>query len=285
MSARVSLMALMLLAGCKPTIQEARKQLEDKDPKKREDGAGALKDLYAKDPKAFGDPGEQFWTDRLAKLQLPTAGLADREKAFETATKGGSTIEADSSVLERDYQLDDFWATRFHFTESVNKAAALDGRKVQSADPPRRHVVHVVVAQPAQYTGAWTTYFVNGAVAQTVDYQGGVKHRERTYWENGQVQRDTTYATDKELVDGKEIQYFRDGGLATESNWKEGKKVGTERTFYETGKLEEEKTFVNNTLDGRVTHYRQDGGKEWCVDYKAGKEVGRGCETPPPSTP
>lgn len=262
---RFALIALVVLAGCerRPDAREAKRALESTSALERERGAAALRKIYAKDPQALGDHGEQYWVERLAGLR----GASSEETARILAGGRSMGSEGGGGGSTDHFRLDDFWSAELF----------RDDRRgtIWGYEPPRRNVVHVDVAPPPKLTGTWTTYFVNGAVYDARELEGGVPRRDREFHDNGALRREYLYVDGK--LDGAFVTRFADGSTEWEESYAKGKKVGVERWFHRNGKLRQEEHWVDGVRDGRSTFYGDSGSVVQCIDYRAGAEVSRGC--------
>lgn len=71
-------------------------------------------------------------------------------------------------------------------------------------------------------------------------------------------------------------EYYEDGTLKRQLNYKEGKKSGKGVLYYPSGKMESEFTFSYNVLQGDFIRYHDNGEKMDVCQYKDGKRVGKG---------
>jgi antitoxin component YwqK of YwqJK toxin-antitoxin module len=143
------------------------------------------------------------------------------------------------------------------------------------ADPPRRVVVHVDVPPPAQFTGTWTTYYVNGAVYESVELDHGNTTRAREMHDNGQVREENVYVDGRR--EGHVVTYFADGKPEWDQTYAKGELVGEERWYWPNGKLREQRHWKNGKQDGRTKIYGEGGGLNHCIEYRDGVSVGDSC--------
>ena len=79
-------------------------------------------------------------------------------------------------------------------------------------------------------------------------------------------------SSDEEIV--KRIEYFKNGNISLEHNYKDGKKDGKWTVYYKYGQMIwGEGNYKDGELDGKWTYYYENGRKEWEEDYKDGKSI------------
>ena len=134
--------------------------------------------------------------------------------------------------------------------------------------------------------GEMKRYFPTGQVRTIMNYENeGTKARTRFFWQNGELaargnyigtKRDSVwlyysyytnalshsveYTTGKR--NGKEQNFYPNGNVAEETNWKEDLKNGVWKQFFESGQLKSTAKYVDNKLEGTYTAYYPDGKKE-----------------------
>jgi hypothetical protein len=254
-----------MLIGCKHQLSasEARKALSSTEPRVRQEGATALQKMYAKDPMSLGDHGEQHWVEQLKKVR----GVSNDEAYRILGNVQSRGSEGGGGGANDHIGLDDFWATDLY--------RELRNNTITGYEPPRRQVVQVYVERPARFTGTWVTYFVNGAVYDSFEVEGGIPRRDREYHDNGQLRSDHLYVDGRR--EGTVIVHFANGATEWEHTYAKGKLVGVEKWFYRTGTLRQEDHWADDKREGRTTYYSEDGYPTTCIDYRAGVEVERGC--------
>lgn len=262
------LVGLSALAGCRADLASEKQKLAATSAAERAKAAEALRAAYVKDPIALGDHGASYWAERLKRVP----GATDHEvgKILEGAKLlpgsegggGGRTVT---------FRLDDFWVA------TAGQSDRGDGRYF-SAGPARRFVVHVDVLPPPDFTGTWTTYFMNGAVFESAEMDHGRVTRRREQHDNGQVRFEDVYVDGRR--DGHVVTYFADGKPEWDQTYAKGELVGDERWYWENGKLREARRWKNGKQDGRMKIYGEDGSLSHCIEHRDGVEVGRSCGDP-----
>lgn len=76
------------------------------------------------------------------------------------------------------------------------------------------------------------------------------------------------------VPDGIVKQYSDTGYLATEYNYKNGKREGIAKSYYKNGKLQSDENFKNDALEGISKTYNVNGQLQADINYKAHKKDG-----------
>lgn len=219
--------------------------------------------MYAKAHASVGDHGEAYWADRIARVRDRSASEAmailEHPRAMGSEAGGGGATET--------YRLDDFWMT------TLARSTRTD--MIFDTTPPRRVVTHVDVTPPEKFTGTWTTYFVNGAVYESTDLEGGVRRRDRYFHDSGKLRYEATYV-DGEL-DGTIVSRDENGLPEWERTYAKGKQVGVDKIFYPGGKPMQEAHYRGGMLDGLMRNFSESGSVTYCAAYRAGVQVDAGC--------
>lgn len=135
-------------------------------------------------------------------------------------------------------------------------------------------------------TGVWKSYYVNGKEREEGHYKEGV-YRITNAWDQQGTQtvkegsgKYVSYHEDGEsvyetgevkdgLLDGLWLTYFSDGTTKSiESRFKEGKREGPMKDYYESGNLYMEGEFTNGERNGKWIWYNEDGSVSSSVTYK-----------------
>ena len=127
------------------------------------------------------------------------------------------------------YRLDDVWQLRCSF------------RRVESGDALLEHELiermrYVWVEPPADFTGVWTTYFVNGQRSHEIHYRNGQYFGTFTsFHSNGSKAVVQHYVA--EGVDGDDTGYFPSGALNYRARYSRGEPTGTWVWYNEDGSV------------------------------------------------
>lgn len=142
---------------------------------------------------------------------------------------------------------------------------------------------------------AATFFYPSGKVSSTFQMIDGKKRgEERLFFENGNIMQtsvidknsDTELTkmydekTQKLIGEGNVVDGERDGlwmyyneNEKWNGNYEKGARTGKWQTFYLSGKLKAESTFVNNEREGKRFLYKEDGTLEKTEIYKKGKLI------------
>jgi hypothetical protein len=258
------MLVLVFVAACRPSADEARSWLASTDPTKRRDGALALQKMYEKEPMSVGDHGEAYWADRVARIRGLTATEAFRilehPKSMGSEAGGGGATEA--------YRLDDFWVVTLH-------RSTREDDRIFGTTPPRRVVVDVDVPAPNAFTGTWMTYFVNGAVYESIELERGVRRRVRVFHDNGKLRYERRYVEGK--FDGTVLSRDANGVPEWEETYAMGKQVGNAKMYHPNGTLRQEAHYADGRLDGTMRNFSENGTVTFCAEYRAAVQVDGGC--------
>ena len=89
---------------------------------------------------------------------------------------------------------------------------------------------------------------------------------ERYYYKNGNLASETPYKNGKE--EGIEKWYYENGNLNIETPYKNGKEEGIEKWYYWNGSLRTETPYKNGKVDGIARWYYDNGNLVIEVSYK-----------------
>jgi hypothetical protein len=241
-------------------VPDAVNRLRDPQPAVRDAAAAEIRRALATNPAAAGDPGEAFWKKKLAAIKPGIT--AEQFKAATGATEEGGAGSGQTHTMI--FRLDDHWVVEIYFDNPD---------RLREVGPLTSSLRSIWIAPPKDFTGKWTTYFVNGVLSHDIDYSKGTYRRFASYYDNGQLVYEQRYVDG--TIDGPEVGYHRDGKKAYEGKYAGGKRIGRWVHWHPNGKMESEETYVDGERDGTSTNWREDGTKSVRFDYKAGKETGQ----------
>lgn len=127
------------------------------------------------------------------------------------------------------YRLDDLWLLRCSF------------RRLESGDALLQHELiermrYEWVEPPADFTGMWITYFVNGQRSHEIQYRNGQYFGTFTsFYSNGSKAVVQHYGA--EGADGEDTGYFPSGALNYKARHSKGKPTGTWVWYNEDGSV------------------------------------------------
>ena len=99
----------------------------------------------------------------------------------------------------------------------------------------------------------------------------------KSYWNNNQlyqegIQKDISISRDCLWKNhGLWKQYYKNGQLRGEINWKEGGHYGKQKTYYENGQLKLDGNKKNGKFDGVLKMYYENGQLETEGNFKEGR--------------
>ncbi len=95
----------------------------------------------------------------------------------------------------------------------------------------------------------------------------------REYFFNGQIWKEVNYKGGKE--DGRYTDYDEYGQIRNERNYKDGEKDGKWTVYYENGQIGSEGNYKDGKKDGKWTGYHENGQIQVVGNYKEGKLEGK----------
>jgi hypothetical protein len=235
---------------------------------------------------ATNDHGREFWETRIAQIKQ---GMAhDEVVKLLTADDRPLTFAEVSSgqTLYRVTQLDDYWIVLVYYnlTELVHEMRPVLTRRIRDE----------WVQPPDDFTGTWTTYFVNGQRARVVEYRGGKYHGTFTaFHDSGATSYEQHYRDG--VADGADTGWYADGvqsyagtyaqgrqhgewthwdvdgRMQSRNRYRNGEPHGVSETWYPDGSLQYEATYRNGKLHGRDRNWDIDGTLLWDRNYIDGK--------------
>jgi len=119
--------------------------------------------------------------------------------------------------------------------------------------------------------GEWTWYFENGNVLRSETYSNGLENGIMTeYSDSG------TVITKGEYVDGLEEGFwtYQIGDTKMEGSYKEGRRTGTWKYWYDNGNLNFVGNYLDDNPDGKHTYYWDNGKIKEEGTYIMGKREG-----------
>jgi hypothetical protein len=210
----------------------------------RAGAAQALRPLIDADPASAPNFHEDaFWNGRIAKIKKGTT-LKDVFTTLQTARRPTSRwYDWDGPV---EYRLDDYWLLRLHGTRGQGNVEETSVRitRVPEVIPS---AVHVEVNPPPNFTGKWTTWYVNGRKACEMEYLQGKFHGVLTrYHDNGLKSVEQHYQNGN--CHGIDRGWYRGGRKMYQGNWLNGVMIGERRTWNQNGDL----ISIQRVQDGKL---------------------------------
>jgi hypothetical protein len=180
-------------------------------------------------------PSRKRWDALLAKTK-PGDLKTEIWNRFDVSKEKIESGDGTGQVHREEYRLDDRWLFSGWFNNGDDSL-----REVKIVERFR----HVWVKPASDFSGIWTTYFVNGRRSQQINYQNGKYHGTfATFYGNGSkwvVQNFLSH-----VADGEDSGYFPTGELMYRGVYRSGVQVGV-WTWY--------------AKDGSIRTRRDHGGK------------------------
>lgn len=253
----------------KPAVPALVKTLEDVRNDLRASAAEVLRLILTADPTSapnFHD--KTYWETELAKLNvgmrleeaikllLPNATPAEREKALQGGAWSGQT---GFSLL----RLDDYWTVTFYLTDAGHE---------KLVQPPalNQSVRSIWVAPPANHSGPWVTWFVNGQKANENQYRNGQYDGTFTaFHDNGSKSYEQHYANG--TCHGSDNGWYRSGKKMYVGQYKNGKQDGLWQHWYENGNPQTVRDYRDGEFSGIYAMWYENGQKQFEQHYRNGK--------------
>ena len=265
------------------------KALHDEQGSVREAAAAALRDIVAKYPSGTSnirdrDSGEAYW---MKKVQQVTPGMTEAEvlkilPPFKETPELSTHGSGDSHVTT--FRLDPHWTVTIQYR---NPDKVIERPKLSKRE------LLIYVKPPADYSGTWTCWYVNGSKGHKVQYENGkydgtltayydsgAKCYEQHYrnhvadgpdtgwYKDGAKMYSGQYRADKQ--DGRWIHWYENGQKSSESNFKNGEQDGLYASWYENGQVRFEMNYRNGVKHGKEAAWSEKGELQYKHEYKVG---------------
>jgi RNA polymerase sigma factor (sigma-70 family) len=199
--------------------------------------------------------------------------------------KGRNVLFAD---LHAEFLSEEVFQGLIKYREEIEKSFALYEQRVLEGTAP-----------PPDFTGVWTTWWVNGEKALESELKAGVREGRLLTWhknsqkaiegryqsgmldglwrkwhENGQIETELVFRSGK-LADGTYAEWHPNGQRKCVYEIRGGDKEGRYLVWFDTGAMEVEGGYARGEKDGTWTHWYPNGQKSLEQTYKMGKQDGR----------
>lgn len=217
-------------------------KLSSPDVGQRLSAAEELRRLLVGDFNATTDNrGRQYWEERL---NLVKPGMT-HEAVLRVLPPVDKNMSGAGSgqTHNKSWRLDDYWVVIVHYNnpDVVHEMRPSLSRRVRA----------VWVAPPADFSGKWTTWHVNGQLAHEIDYKDGKYH-------------------------GAYLAFHDNGRRAYEQHYLHGICKGTDRGWYPDGSKSYEGQYLDDKQTGTWTHWYQDGRLQSRYEVRNGQRQGAG---------
>jgi antitoxin component YwqK of YwqJK toxin-antitoxin module len=261
------------LAADEAAVAAHIKALSDPNSDKRAAAAEALRQIVARYPSGTvnlraQDGGEAEWRKKIAEI-TPDMSLAEIRKILPrlpAATGEGSTPNGDAF-----YQLDFQWMVTLE--EDQSGYGGKRGAKTTFRPVLEKSTFQVDVTPPKDFTGTWTTWYVNGQKAFETQYKHGAYDGVLTsYHDNGGKSFEQHYTNN--IGNGADTGWYPDGKLMYTAQYRDDKQDGTWTDWYANGIKRRETTYDNGKINGRQTSWYESGKVHLLNDYLQGVKHG-----------
>jgi len=148
-----------------------------------------------------------------------------------------------------------------------------------ATDTQNRDGVVYLPNETEGFTGVNLCKYKDGQVWRKGNYIDGIldKKTEYLYYDNGQIKMESNWTYDtldgKFKQDGKTTDWYANGQIWSEANYKNGGLEGKTYFWNESGQLKSHGSYKNNKRDGISHWYFDNGKKRLTVNYKASMTV------------
>ncbi len=183
------------------------------------------RDLTAKRLReVFKAPPREIWEPLLTKVK---PGMTRNELLAQLTPeqRRAENISAAGSEIER-YRLDHSWQLWCWYEDS--------GKVLKLELQP--HIQEIWIAPPADFSGKWVTYFVNGQPSHVIEYRAG-KYFGKFTANHSTGARSYVQYYGEDGIDGDDIGYFSSGKVSYRAQYSKGKAVGVWTWYNEQGEV------------------------------------------------
>jgi hypothetical protein len=246
------------------TVRALIEKLTNTDSDVRATAAADLRKLLASDAGArTNNHGRLYWEERLRQVK-PGMKHDDVQRILPPADN--SVMEAFSGRSgNRIWRLDDYWTVLVYYNwpDTVH----------EWAPTLRRRAREIWVDPPAEFTGTWTTYHINGQKAREAEYENGKTNGAvMSYHDNGRKAVEQHYVNG--TCSGTDRGWYADGATSYEGNYVDGKQDGTWTHWSEDGRLQSRREMRAGEYHGINTSWHENGQMRYESAYKDGKKHG-----------
>jgi hypothetical protein len=236
------------------------KALHDGNSEVRDAAAKALRRIIAKYPSGTSnigtkDSGEAYWMEKLSLVKEGMTGTEVvkvlpplPELAEEITPNGDASYRIDNGVVVIPY----------HHSHRVSSRPKLIKRELL-----------VFVSPPKDFTGTWTTWYVNGQKGHETQYEkGGYNGLVTHYHDNGQKWYEQHYIN--QVCDGPDTGWYRNGRRMYSGQYRNGKLKGKWTHWFPNGQRQSENNFKDGKYEGLIAGWYENGQVRFEVNYNNG---------------
>lgn len=213
--------------------------LGEEDSTVRSKAAAEIRELLSKTGGVVpGEKGEAFWATKVKQI---TIGMprAEVDQLFPAQEDAQVSIGMGMRAHSVKCRLSNYWEVTLNY-DATDKIAA----------PPTLHKSerNVWVPPAPDFSGQWTTYFVNGQKSSDIEYKDGE-------------------------YNGLFVSYYANGKKCYEQHYVNGVAEGTDVGWHDNGQQSYAGRYVHGKQDGTWTWWNADGTKQNETVFKMGIKV------------
>lgn len=222
---RATISALLFL--CSASILQAS-SVEDLSSPSQETRDAAAKILRA----TYTPPPRTNWDLVVSTFKIGSSKTNILAQLHSLNLHAGGGVGSGNTETET-YPLDDYWTLKCSFT---NTTAGSGLARVSLVGRPN----NIWVEPPANFTGAWKTYWANGQPSHELHYKDGqLEGLLTTFFTDGS--KSVISPQHNGVPDGVEEGYHPSGRIAYKGTYKAGKQVGHWIWYKADGSIESKK--------------------------------------------
>lgn len=185
----------------------------------------------------YAPPSRTSWDFFLKALKLGTSQAAV-EKQLESSNFASAGELGGPGGVQKWYRLDDLWLLGCSFT---NTMSGLTNRALAEVDF-KEQMRDIWVQPPANFTGIWRTYWVNGQPNNEFHYTNGRPAGIFTsFYPTGS--KSVISPQRNGVPDGEEVGFYPSGKIKYKGRYKAGRQVDHWIWYKEDGSVESEKDY------------------------------------------
>lgn len=207
--------------------------LSDPNGETRATAAAAMRQLIAADPGVkTNDHGEEYWKKRVesVKAGMKHSDVLSLLPPYDTTLSAERLLwsgvgSGDSHIAT--WRLDHYWTVTIQYR---NPDTVIERPKLQNS------AMRFWVEPPADFTGTWVTWHVNGQKSHEIEYKNGKYHGSfSAFYDNGRKRYQQHYRDG--VCSGSASGWYPDGSKKYQGNYTDGKQTGTWTHWNEDGSV------------------------------------------------
>jgi hypothetical protein len=189
----------------------------------RDAAAATLRELIATDPRSrTNDHGYEYWQKRAESVKpgmkhsdvMRLLPAYDHTLSVEQLIYSGAGTGQSHTAI---WRLDHYWTVTIYYR---NPDTVITRPRI------RNKAMRIWVKPPANFTGTWVTWYVNGQKSHEIEYKNGKYHGTFiTFYDNGQKCVQQHYRNG--ICSGSDSGWYSDGMKMYHGNYEDDKQTGT----------------------------------------------------------